>query len=681
MTCKILVVEDEKADLDIIKDTFIQNANGQGFNRDSVVSDMKQRGLSVPTFSAEEVHYVSDETHPAEWGPKYICIARTKEEALKFLEAAMPALDLVLLDLRIPVTGKLPDDPAYLPGFTILDFLRNDLYVQLHYDVPVVLLSQNVKVAAEGSYGFAEFSRRLLLGQKLLPDDILLKEVSSGISYLNPEHLLRKVACYLTGLREEELALLRSKGILFGSEDSVSRQVLRQLKRYARSVIRGHPLPDVLLVGPNGCGKTEMARAYHLLRGEPVTNNGCRLAFNHLDLGSIDQAGSAPSLHLFGGSDFAAGNNTSWSLGAFSLTTWYPGQSPLPEQEIEQWNIVPSDGGSGVTIQINQAQNPAPAWQQFGRPANYPASNWPVDYNLSGTLFLDEVVNISNEIRKALLQALGYDRSKRFVKTTGRVSVKVKVGPAVVLATRKEELFRHTPQDRTTDDALRDYLFRIDRHRVQIPPLRNRKEEIVPYLQQKIWDRREGRPTQERTIEVDGLAKFVLENVLRFDNNFADLDRIIDQVLPEERSITFRHLRPVYDREHPIRASETDERDADGWTPERCQKELDEALTNKVPMSFAKFADLRGAIIAYQLFLTFLGPNFSEREPWPDSTKYFDQQTKDFLVQVRRAREEGGIGTGLKKVAVKNDLARFFGGESLVQIHRPTAATAHKAGS
>jgi hypothetical protein len=250
-------------------------------------------------------------------------------------------------------------------------------------------------------------------------------------------------------------------------------------------------------------------------------------------MGSLDmQGGSAPSLRLFGATgwySFAKDPNAC-TLGSFSRATAYIRDKKCIEFIGQEFS--PSTGSS----RTNEGR---------AKEANYPREGDRVDFDASATLFLDEVVNVSPEMQAMLLQALGYDRKRRHVFTTGRISQSVPVGPAIVMATRKD-IDEMAKEDGGTSLALRDYLFRIDQVRVRIPPLCERKEEIVPYLKRAVGNRR---GTSGEMIGIDPRVEHVLMHDLRYDNNFADLERIADQVQAKENTITFNHVRALYERE------------------------------------------------------------------------------------------------------------------------------------
>jgi len=248
-------------------------------------------------------------------------------------------------------------------------------------------------------------------------------------------------------------------------------------------------------------------------------------------------AGSAPNIALFGATDF----NGAWSLGAFVRSTLYRREQSFiafPGQEVES-GMLRTDAPLGSS--------------------NYPGTSDDVDFDGSGTLFLDEVVNIGPEIQAMLLQALSYDLHGRHVYTTGHAPRRLRVGPSLVFATAQQLDWEQVrPQNENAAIAghqhrtMKDYLFRIDQMRVTIPPLRERETEEVEQLLIALVNKRRPSGPQDRPVVIDPIVKKLLAGTLIFRNNVADLQRIADQVMPEETTITWQHVAPLFDRERPL---------------------------------------------------------------------------------------------------------------------------------
>lgn len=587
-----------------------------------------------------------------------VVIATNKEDALTRLQEAIesPAKcpDLVILDLGIPDNPDESDSIKAENGFEVLRFIRMKLRRYVPFDVPVLILSQVVQT--EGGHeaeGYREFLRLVEQPPFLHPDDILLKRSLRGSDggHLGWEALISKIAHFMVDLDERDLDVLDNANIYYGprtpeeitdkdgkphiitKEGFCSYRILRQLKRYARSTPVDVPLPDVLLLGKNGVGKTTFARAFHLLRRQPDVN--WRLGFHHEDLGSLDPAGSAPSLRLFGASSWPAGGQPLWNLGTFTEATYYNTTNKnhfLEGQVEEKWltsMVVPPDppklSPSKSTVQ------PGSLDQHYPTPDDEP------DFELSGTVFLDEVVNIDPSIRGMLLQTLSYDRKRRFVRTTGLVSRKIKIGPAIVMATRKniQELL---DEEEESWQATRDYVFRIDQIRVNIPELKDRRNEIIPLLKNAVRKRRPG-SMKDAPLDIDGRIHDLLTEKLNFENNLADLERIADQVLPEETSITFRHLKPLLERS-PITVHRPDI----AMLTEEAEEYLRQLKAGgEVKLNLTEVADDLGVMRAYYVVLVFLEKySISGVGAWPELDEikqYLDYDKLDsFRAAVRRLR-------------------------------------------
>ena len=586
---KVLIVEDNQE-----HEASIRYALQAGPTQE-LSDSLGRRGLAFPKLEDEEISIAS----------YYLsAMAELQKEVV---------YDLLIVDLYIPYDGdmRLPEDPTRLYGMDILKEAR-----RLKYYLPVVVLSAYVDPRSAGSQ-----QHLLLLETREIPgpDEILFKGRTGERGCLDDiDSLQRKLAPFLVDLTDEDIKRLKEHRFHIPKHGNTTRRVLRQLKRLARSAPPGKPLPDILLLGENGVGKTKFAEAYHLFR-RPVPE---RLRFFHEDLGSLDVAGSAPSIRLFGATDFAAGTDTAWSLGAFARCTCYNKRA-----------------GQRVWFETQELENGSPPRVTHLGPSEYPDEGYAIDFDASGTLFLDEVLNIEPEIQKMLLQAIGYDLERRHVYTTGRVTRKVPVGPALVLATRKD-----------INDALReaeetkgqrwlgtlDYLHRIDQIRVTIPPLRDRREEVTELLQGLVEQR-----TGIQNIPIDATVQPIFER-LQFKNNVADLRRIADQVTPEDSSITWRHIRAVYERENPI-VVHTPGTPTVAWTREQCAQHLQLVQAGqKSPRSLTDIARTDNEASAYRVGLLFAencGVENTKAWPTQDATGgMFKMKPKAFQAQMRRYR-------------------------------------------
>lgn len=645
--CHVLIVEDDEQTVGILEEMFHEGS-------DIFEAELAKRDLSLPS----TIH-----THTCKNKEQAIAWLSQVGATLSGTAPRNPCPDLILLDLQIPNSSKetVSGDSSKLAGFEVLKYARTNLKDILKYDTPVVVLSHNISAKYKGTgHGFDQFLD-ILTGRQFSPPDDILEKESSGpgvepTDNLNGDSLFRNIARYLVGLDERDLELLEREKIYYGPPGSASRRILRQLKWHARSVDVKEPtagslppvlpLPDVLLLGPNGVGKTTLARAYHIFRQEPRQENargrGRRLGFHHEDLGSLDTAGSAPNLRLFGGTRFSSGTSTAdWTLGAFTKTTYYEkpsaaDSSPFEGQDLEEWQ----DG----------SPKPVPLAGRALKSDHYPGTEHVVNFERSGTLFLDEVVNVSPAIRKMLLQALSYNRQRRFVYTTGSISLRVPVGPTIIMATRKN--IDELTEDEDGTGAARDYMFRIDQVRIVLPPLKDRLDEVVPYLEHQM-------KLRGLDLVIDPSVKALLTNgSLEFDNNFVDLDRILDQVAPEEKTISFRHVKPLYERSNPLIPPQ------DGsWTLQQCKQLLDEI--GKDPSKGRNLTALKhemGGPSCYRVVLTFLGIHAPEGG-WPNENLcsiYFKMEKRSLEKAVQRLHHEVRPNEGLHwTAAIAKDVKSF----------------------
>jgi transcriptional regulator with AAA-type ATPase domain len=639
----VLVVEDEKDHLGFIKEALTESPPDDCGWRIS----LQNRGMDYRALALGD-----------------IVEASSKVEAINKLKNNQ-IYDLLILDLRIPESVPsggvpkdfVPDNPDVLHGFDVLKFIRDP---DFPYYLPVVIFSGYVN---PNKPGYTQLQLLLDCGDVPSPDEVLSKvEESTFYQHLLPSTIphgatggqaLRfsrdlfqsKVAPFLVDLTSDDEARLEGVHVFIPSNGNSTRRVLRQLKRLARSTPVGRPLPDVLMLGENGVGKTTFARAYHALR----RHGGPRLRFHDVDLGSLDVSGSAPNLMLFGGTDF----NASYSLGAFAKCTCYRRQDDAA--------LVRFTGGRGS--QEFEENPPDPAADVRMGANDYPGDHYDIDFEGSGTLFLDEVVNIQPEIQSMLLQAIGYDLERRFVYTTGQQSWRVPVGPTLVFATRKD-IDQHRDEERVGHDnkwsGTLDYLYRIDQARVTIPPLRHRREEAIQILQQLVLDR-----TGNAQIEIDKTVQEMFEKSLQFKNNVADLRRIADQVTPEDHSITWRHVKGVWEREHPRRPLSASPR-ASAWGKEECAKyvgDVHSGAKRATSLSSIPEREVTSDLSAYHLALYVFG--FSG-DRWPNKTeteKLFGETVESFKMAASRLRDKL---FGVKKCAsaeMRQDLARFRAGE------------------
>lgn len=632
----VLVVEDDENHRKFIKEALTEAPPEKCSWRDT----MEQRGMEYNVLSPDAIVEVTN-----------------RDEAIDKLKGTQ-IFDLLILDLLIPESPRhaLPD-PDILLGFEVLKFVRHR---DFKYYLPVVIFSGNVNPAKPG---YTQLQRLIDSLDVPAPDEVLAKteesthyrkllagtmlagETAGAAVRWDRELFQRKVAPFLVDLTSTEETTLEKSGVFIPG--NATRRVLRQLKRLARSTPIDKPLPDVILLGKNGVGKTTFAKAYHVLR----RHNGSRLAFHSIDLGSLDVAGSAPNLTLFGGTNFE-GN---YSLGAFVKCTCY-------KRSInDSLQVVRFTGGLG-SQEFETGAPPANRTYTLG-PTLYPAESDKIDFEASGTLFLDEVVNIQPEIQKMLLQAIGYNLEQRFVHTTGTEYRRVPVGPALVFATRKD-IDEHREAAKAGNDdrwsGALDYLYRIDQARVTIPPLVDRREEIVPILERLVHAR-----TGISRIVVDSTVQEMFDRYLRFENNVADLRRIADQVTPEDHSITWRHVKGVWERENPGRRVSTRATES-VWGVAECEAYLssvEQGKTTPTNLSYVWKTTGTTQRSVYGLALHFLDSRCGGR--WPlqvKSSKFFAEKPAAFKQAFRRMREHWVQAGTCDLDTLKQDITDFRAG-------------------
>lgn len=630
----ILVVEDDPQTLAVVINAALN------FNEPNFVESLKQRGivLEVPRNPPQCITNLAD------------------AKVMINNQPADQPFDLVILDLLIRETASTPVDTekGNLLGYELLKALRD----KFGNDVPVVIYSNYLDPNApeRDRAGTLQFLDLLRERNVAPPDEILWKE-----RYFTPERLMRKLVRYAIDLNADDEKRLREANILV-PKSGATRRVLRELKRMACSASIGFPRSDVLLLGENGVGKTTFARAYHLLR--PKLTDRPQLGFEHLDLGSLDFAGSAPNISLFGATDF----NGAWSLGAFARSTLYKRPGKKGDEEAEEFLQFP-----GQELEPSSSSS-SKVFAKLGD-SSYPKSTDRVDFDGSGTLFLDEVVNIGIEVQAMLLQALSYDLHSRHVYTTGHAPRRLSVAPSLVFATAQPlETNESTQDDQKQFRHMKDYLFRIDQTRVTIPPLRDREpREILQLLKELVMRRRPKTSDSEQEIQIDPVIEPLLKSTLVFRNNVADLQRIADQVMPEEPTISWQHVGPLFERERPIiaeassgqRTGNLQEKRSDTYAHARKTYarylaefvEKDEKLTlSQLP----KRLDVRQTD-AYNVGLIFMddcGCSVSKRWPREEQTiAKFDHGAKAFQTYLHRISPYRSGSFSLKDAL--NDLAKL----------------------
>src|SRR6185295_8783052 len=150
----------------------------------------------------------------------------------------------------------------------------------------------------------------------------------------------------------------------------------------------------------------------------------------------------------------------------------------------------------------------------------------------AGTLFLDEIGELSAEVQSKLLHAL----EAGTVRPLGR-STEVKVQARVITATNR------VPETLLREGKLRpDLYYRINVVRIEVPPLRERKDDVVPLVDAFLARASEGH--QRPLIGISSRAMKLLVRH-RWPGNVRELANVVeravvmaehDTILPEDLS-------------------------------------------------------------------------------------------------------------------------------------------------
>jgi transcriptional regulator with PAS, ATPase and Fis domain len=131
-----------------------------------------------------------------------------------------------------------------------------------------------------------------------------------------------------------------------------------------------------------------------------------------------------------------------------------------------------------------------------------------------GTIFLDEIGDLSNEMQAKLLRTIQYGEIYRIGNPKP-----IKLNSRIIAATNKNLL---AAVEKGTFRA--DLFYRLNRGYIEIPPLRERKEDIIPLSKKFLED---GNETYSRAIK--GFSNEVLERLINYDypGNIRELENII----------------------------------------------------------------------------------------------------------------------------------------------------------
>lgn len=163
-----------------------------------------------------------------------------------------------------------------------------------------------------------------------------------------------------------------------------------------------------------------------------------------------------------------------------------------------------------------------------------------------GTIFLDEIADITPMAQAKLLRVL---QEEEFERVGGNKTVKVDV--RVVAATNKN-LAAAVQEGRFRDDLF----YRLQVFPIKVPPLRDRKEDLLPLIEYSIA--RLGRAMDKNVRDIDGPALRLLE-AHQYPGNVRELENILEHAFIRCPDHTIRpdHL-PEYllaDRSHPLKSS------------------------------------------------------------------------------------------------------------------------------
>jgi len=132
----------------------------------------------------------------------------------------------------------------------------------------------------------------------------------------------------------------------------------------------------------------------------------------------------------------------------------------------------------------------------------------------SGTLFLDEISEVPQRVQSKLLRALEEEEFQRVgSNTTLRLQARV-------LASSNRDLERHVARRRFRADLY----YRLNVLRLDVPPLRSRKEDVPPLVQHFVHQYRE-----DSTVMVRGVTPHAMQRLCEHDwpGNVRELRNVI----------------------------------------------------------------------------------------------------------------------------------------------------------
>lgn len=158
----------------------------------------------------------------------------------------------------------------------------------------------------------------------------------------------------------------------------------------------------------------------------------------------------------------------------------------------------------------------------------------------TGTLFLDEIGSMPLGMQAKLLRVIE-EREVRRVGATASVSVDIRI----VCAT-------NTPLESLVEQGIfrEDFFYRINVVRVEVPPLRDRREDIPPLVQHFISETAKEMGASEKEIDPEALAKLYAYS---FPGNVRQLRNIIQQAFVASGDrITAREISEALGRQEQL---------------------------------------------------------------------------------------------------------------------------------
>jgi transcriptional regulator with PAS, ATPase and Fis domain len=158
-----------------------------------------------------------------------------------------------------------------------------------------------------------------------------------------------------------------------------------------------------------------------------------------------------------------------------------------------------------------------------------------LDLAFGGTLFLDEITEMPLELQAKLLRIL---QEKEFYRVGGLKKIKTDV--RIICATNTDI------EDKVEQGAFRrDLFFRLNAARIYVPPLRQRKDEIIPLAESFL-----ARFAKEKGRCFEGISKEAGKVLFSYDwpGNIRELKNLIEYavVMYNDTQLKTKHLDPLF---------------------------------------------------------------------------------------------------------------------------------------